>query len=155
LVERKTASVSWHYRQAEPEYGAWRARELLVALENMLAGISAEVLPGRRVIEVRARGVNKGGYLETLLAARGGRQARFLAAGDDVTDNDVFRVLPRDSIAIHVGGFRPGSRRRPLEHEYVVETPPGLRAALRELADHLRASPASELAERAAARRTR
>jgi trehalose 6-phosphate synthase/phosphatase len=155
MVERKTASVSWHYRQAEPEYGAWRARELLVALENMLAGISAEVLPGRRVIEVRARGVNKGVYLETLLAARGGRQARIFAAGDDVTDNDVFRVLPRGSIAIHVGGFRPGSRRRPLEHEYVVETPAGLRSALRELADRLRATPASELGERAAAHRTK
>ena len=53
MVERKTASVAWHYRQAEPEYGIWRARELLVALENVLAGIPAEVLPGRRVIEVQ------------------------------------------------------------------------------------------------------
>ena len=73
MVERKTASVAWHYRQAEPEYGIWRARELLVALENVLAGISAEVLPGRRVIEVRARGVNKGVYLEGVLAAADAR----------------------------------------------------------------------------------
>ena len=70
MVERKTASVAWHYRQAEPEYGIWRARELLVALENVLAGISAEVLPGRRVIEVRARGVNKGVYLERVAGGR-------------------------------------------------------------------------------------
>ena len=78
MVERKTASVSWHYRQAEPEYGSWRARELLVALENVLAGISAEVLPGRRVIEVRARGINKG-----IVRARGcsrGRKRRARAS---------------------------------------------------------------------------
>ena len=38
LVERKAASVAWHYRQAEPDYGAWRARELLVALDHTLLG---------------------------------------------------------------------------------------------------------------------
>jgi trehalose 6-phosphate synthase/phosphatase len=149
MVERKAASVSWHYRQAEPEYGLWRARELLVALENLLAGISAEVLPRRRVIEVRARGVNKGVYLESILAGEGADDALILAAGDDVTDNDLFRVLPDGSVAIHVGGIRQGARGRPLEHEYVVETPAALRAALRELADALRTSPAGELANRA------
>ena len=28
-VERKSCSVAWHYREAEPEYGSWRAHELL------------------------------------------------------------------------------------------------------------------------------
>ncbi|HJU47801.1 MAG TPA: bifunctional alpha,alpha-trehalose-phosphate synthase (UDP-forming)/trehalose-phosphatase, partial [Gaiellaceae bacterium] len=58
FVERKSASVTWHYRQAEPEYAAWRAKELLVAIEQLLQGIPAEVLLGHRVVEVRARGVN-------------------------------------------------------------------------------------------------
>ena len=71
MVERKTDER----RLALParpsrSTGIWRARELLVALENVLAGIPAEVLPGRRVIEVRARGVNKGAYVESLLAAQ-------------------------------------------------------------------------------------
>jgi trehalose 6-phosphate synthase/phosphatase len=152
MVERKAASVSWHYRQAEPEYGIWRARELLVALENVLAGISAEVLPGRRVIEVRARGVNKGVYLENVLAAEP-LPSLVLAAGDDVTDNDLFRVLPDRSVAIHVGGVRQGARRTPLEHEYVVETPAVLRAALWELAESMSRAPAAELARRASAYR--
>ncbi len=137
MVERKTASVSWHYRQAEPEYGSWRARELLVALENVLAGISAEVLPGRRVIEVRARGINKGSCVRRLLEAENGARELFLAAGDDVTDIDLFRALPDDAIAIHVGVRRKG-RRVPLEHEYVVGSPRALRAALRGFADELR-----------------
>ncbi len=137
LVERKAASVSWHYRQAEPEYGSWRARELLVALENVLAGSTAEVLPGRRVIEVRARSVNKGTYVQSLLEA--GETGIYLAAGDDVTDNDLFRALPDDAIAIHVGAVRRNSRRTPLEHEYVVDSPATLREALRELASSLAA----------------
>jgi trehalose 6-phosphate synthase/phosphatase len=137
MVERKAASVSWHYRQAEPEYGSWRARELLVALENVLAGSAAEVLPGRRVIEVRARGVNKGTYVESLLAT--GETSLYLAAGDDVTDNDLFRALPGDAIAIHVGAVRRSLRRTSLQHEYVVDSPATLRAALRELASSLTA----------------
>ena len=124
----RRASVAWHYRQAEPEYGAWRARELLDALDQLLAGIAAEVLPGHRVIEVRARGVNKGTYVRRLFPAGKGReQTVYLAAGDDVTDIDLYRALPAGSIAIHVGGTRRRARRTPLEHEYVVDSPAALR----------------------------
>ena len=114
MVERKTASVAWHYRQAEPEYGIWRARELLVALENVLAGIPAEVLPGRRVIEVRARGVNKGVYLESVLAAgaadpgdrpRGGRRRR-----PTTTSSGCFRTAPSPSTSAGSVRERDGPR---------------------------------------------
>jgi trehalose 6-phosphate synthase/phosphatase len=40
-VERKSCSVAFHYRQAEPEYGSWRARELLNDLHQHLAGAPA------------------------------------------------------------------------------------------------------------------
>ncbi|HKX47821.1 MAG TPA: bifunctional alpha,alpha-trehalose-phosphate synthase (UDP-forming)/trehalose-phosphatase, partial [Gaiellaceae bacterium] len=53
-VERKSCSVAWHYRQAEPEYGSWRARELLNDLPQHLAGAPAEILAGHQVVEVRA-----------------------------------------------------------------------------------------------------
>jgi trehalose 6-phosphate synthase/phosphatase len=137
LVERKAASVAWHYRQAEPDYGAWRARELLVALEHALAGVAAEVLTGRRVIEVRARSVNKGFYLEGVLAERRDEEHAVLAAGDDVTDSDLFRALPEGAIAIHVGTTRPRRRTR-LEHEYVVGSPRALRQTLGRIAADLR-----------------
>ncbi|HEX4521608.1 MAG TPA: bifunctional alpha,alpha-trehalose-phosphate synthase (UDP-forming)/trehalose-phosphatase [Gaiellaceae bacterium] len=132
LVERKAASVAWHYRRAEPEYGAWRARELLVALEDALAGVSAEVLPGLKVVEVRARGVNKGAYVERLLAERADPGSLMLAAGDDLTDTDLFRALPEGAIAIHVGSARPFRQTR-LDHEYVLGSPRALRQTLRRL----------------------
>ena len=110
LVERKSCSVTWHYRQAEPEYGAWRARELLVAIEQMLHGAPAEILLGHRVIEVRARGVNKGAYVRGLFP--GGKEGSHfvLAAGDDRTDMDLYSALPAGSIGVHVG--RPPRRAR-------------------------------------------
>ena len=70
LVERKAASVTWHYRLAEPEYGSWRARELLVAIEQLLPGVAAEILVGHRVIEIRARGDQQGHVREQALPER-------------------------------------------------------------------------------------
>ena len=135
LVERKTCSVAWHYRQAEPEYGTWRARELLDTLDQLLPGISAEVLHGHRVIEVRPRGVNKGTYVHNLFPTGKARGHAVLAAGDDLTDLDLYRALPSGSIAIHVGRPRPQARGTALRDAYVVKSPQALRALLRSLLD--------------------
>ncbi|HEY4348699.1 MAG TPA: bifunctional alpha,alpha-trehalose-phosphate synthase (UDP-forming)/trehalose-phosphatase [Gaiellaceae bacterium] len=137
LLEHKTAGLAWHYREAEPEYGSWRARELLVALGNLLAGAPAEVLPGHRVIEVRARGVNKGAYLDRALPDLPDG-TMILAAGDDLTDVDLFRRLPADAVAIHVGSARPRAANPSLRDRYVVDTPGALRDALRRLVVDLR-----------------
>ena len=130
-IERKLASVAWHYREAEPEYGAWRARELLFSLEGLLGGMSAEVLIGHRVVEIRARGVNKGAYFESIAPTIDPRSNLVLAAGDDLTDADLFRVLPRGSIAIHVGSGRARADNPALRDRYVVDSPAALRKALR------------------------
>ena len=138
LVEQKQTSVAWHYRAAEPEYGSWRAREVLVALDEILAGIPAEVLSGHRVIEVRARGVNKGVYVENLFPDGTDPSNVILAAGDDLTDIDLYRALPAGSIAIHVGRSHPRVHNELLRDQYVVDSPQALRQALRAFVDELR-----------------
>jgi trehalose 6-phosphate synthase/phosphatase len=132
VVERKQTSVAWHYRGAEPEYGSWRARELLVALDEILAGIPAEVIAGSRVIEVRARGIHKGTYVETLFPDGTDPSNVILAAGDDLTDMDLYRALPAGSITLHVGG-RAQSRVQNdlLRDQYLLDSPQALRRVLR------------------------
>jgi len=140
LVERKSCSVTWHYRQAEPEYGAWRARELLVAIEQLLLGAPAEILLGHRVIEVRARGVNKGAYVHGLFP-HGREGSHFvLAAGDDRTDLDLYTALPAGSIGVHVG--RPQRRARDVSRrdQFVVDSPRAVRSLLRSLVENARAA---------------
>ena len=133
LVERKRCSVAWHYRQAEPEYGAWRARELLVAIEQMLPGAPAEVLLGHRVVEVRARGVNKGAYV-TELFPNGRPNSHFvLAAGDDRTDLDLYRALPPGSVGVHVGRRSTRVRDVPLRDQFAVDSPRSVRDLLRDI----------------------
>jgi trehalose 6-phosphate synthase/phosphatase len=134
-VERKACSVAWHYREAELEYGSWRAHELLNDLGQHLAGAPAEVLLGHRVIEVRARGVDKGLYVRDVFP-EGKESWRFvMGLGDDRTDHDLLDALPPGSVAGHVGGLLPSTRSDggPREHVHVVG-PGEVRALLRELA---------------------
>ncbi|MDQ3264515.1 MAG: bifunctional alpha,alpha-trehalose-phosphate synthase (UDP-forming)/trehalose-phosphatase [Myxococcota bacterium] len=101
LVEEKRTSVAWHYRLADPEYGAFQANELKVHLTATLANAPVEVLLGDKVIEVRPHGVHKGGIVTQVLAARPDSLA--VALGDDRTDEDLFAALPPEGIALHVG----------------------------------------------------
>jgi trehalose 6-phosphate synthase/phosphatase len=134
-VERKSCSVAWHYRQAEPEYGSWRARELLNDLHMHLAGAPAEVLVGHQVVEVRALGVDKGVYVRSLFP-NGKESTHFvLGLGDDRTDHDLLDALPSGSVAGHVGGLLPSMRNTDGKREDIHLVGPGeVRVFLRELA---------------------
>jgi trehalose 6-phosphate synthase/phosphatase len=135
-VERKACSVAWHYREAEPEYGSWRARELLNDLGQHLAGAPAEILLGHRVIEVRARGVDKGLYVRDVFPGVKEPSRFVLGLGDDRTDHDLLDALPAGSIAGHVGGLLPSTRSDggPREHVHVVG-PGEVRELLREMVE--------------------
>lgn len=138
MVESKKAALAWHYRMADLDYGEWRARELLTALEENLANEPVEVLPGHRVIEIRASGIHKGSYLRQVLEHADPRTF-VLCAGDDRTDTDMYRVLPPEATSIHVGAGGG-------EGGYTVESPGKLRHVLRRLVDsmaqHGQAAPA-------------
>jgi trehalose 6-phosphate synthase/phosphatase len=142
-VERKSCSVAFHYREAEPEYAAWRAHELLNDLGQHLAGAPAEILLGQRVVEVRASGVDKGVYVRTVFP-NGKEPTRFvLGLGDDRTDHDLLDALPPGSVAGHVGGLMPSGRTDGGRREHVHVVGPGeVRALLADLVDAVAAAAA-------------
>ncbi len=131
-VERKASAVAWHYRQAEPEYGAWRAKELLLTVEQLLPGVPAEILLGHRVVEVRATGVNKGVYVARLFPHGRERAHAVLAIGDDRTDQEMYAALPPGAASLHVGTGNPMG---PVRHQHQLPDPESARALLREIAD--------------------
>jgi trehalose 6-phosphate synthase/phosphatase len=102
LVEEKSASLAWHYRAADPEFGARQARELQIHLTEVLSNLPVEILPGDLVVEVRPHGINKGTVAADLLAAAP-PGTRVVALGDDRTDEDLFAALPDDAVTIRVG----------------------------------------------------
>jgi trehalose 6-phosphate phosphatase len=94
FIEDKEAAVALHYRLA-PE----RADECTAAMRSLATNLALEVIRGHCVVEARPRGVNKGRALRTLAQYRplAGRRPVFI--GDDVTDEDGFRV------AAELGGY--------------------------------------------------
>ena len=53
MIERKLASLTWHYRLADPEYGSWQAKEFQIHLENAyLSKLPLEIILGKKNLEV-------------------------------------------------------------------------------------------------------
>src|SRR5437667_8740471 len=102
FVEEKKHSLVWHYRTAEPEFGAWLANELVAMLEAMLAETELRAFRGERIVEIKPVWANKGEVVERLLAAQPEPDFVF-AAGDDRTDEDLFERLGGDAWTLHVG----------------------------------------------------
>ena len=107
FVEEKKYGVVWHYRMAEPEFGAWLANELVSMLEAMLAETELRAFRGDKVVEVKPVWANKGEALDRLLAVLSSPDFLF-AAGDDRTDEDLFEHMPTEAWTVHIG---PGPTR--------------------------------------------
>jgi trehalose 6-phosphate synthase/phosphatase len=101
FLEEKEYSIAWHYRNADPELGNQRAKELIDTLVHFTANLDVQVLEGKKVIEVRCAGVNKG---TAAIVCRESLHPGFtIAIGDDQTDEDLFRAMPPEVHTIRVG----------------------------------------------------
>jgi trehalose-phosphatase len=97
-VEYKPASVVLHTRSADQSL-AQPAVRAVTDLARMIDG--AQVKPGSAVVELLARTASKG---EALLGlARRLDRSPIVYLGDDMTDEDAFRVMAADDISIRVG----------------------------------------------------
>ncbi|MDD2714595.1 MAG: bifunctional alpha,alpha-trehalose-phosphate synthase (UDP-forming)/trehalose-phosphatase [Candidatus Wallbacteria bacterium] len=101
FIEEKDFSLVWHYRMADQESASLLSKELTDQLVNFTANIDVQIMSGNKVVEVRNAGVNKGsGAMDFMLKEN---PDFIMAAGDDVTDEDLFRVLPPDAYSIRIG----------------------------------------------------
>ncbi|KAJ7712566.1 trehalose-6-phosphate phosphatase [Mycena metata] len=92
-IEMKKSSITWHYRASDPEWGLFQCRQCQDLLENNLAHKRPiEVLVGKKNLEVRPIAVNKGEIVKRLLYLNPDAEFVF-CAGDDKTDEDMFRAL--------------------------------------------------------------
>lgn len=106
-LEYKPVSVVLHTREADSALAA-PAVEAVGNLARMIDG--AQVKPGSDVVELLARTASKGDAL-LALAGRLGR-APITYFGDDVTDEDAFRMMADTDIAVRVGPGETAARYR-------------------------------------------
>lgn len=109
-IEYKQASLVWHYRGADPEFGSFQATELLSLLEEAIKRRPFHVLQGNRVIEVRHQAATKGQALLALLK-RYPKADFMFCAGDDRTDEELMRAIPpavrKRTVSCWVGSRNP------------------------------------------------
>lgn len=122
-VEDKQGSLVWHYRRTDSEFGEWRARQLVEDLSALAANEPVEIRHGQRIVEVVSTHVNKGAAVKQALQDK--RYDLVLIAGDDITDESMFRLDLPESLAltIRVGWQDTRARLR-------VGSPRALRALL-------------------------
>ena len=126
LLEDKRSALALHYRLA-PE-----AQPVLVsAMEKHAKLFESEkvrILHGKAVIEALPAGVDKGTAVLELARQKPFAGRAVLFGGDDTTDMDVFRILPRlNGRGFSVGRTFPGA-------EYVFGSPRAVRQWLADAA---------------------
>jgi len=60
LVEVKTSSISFHYRECPVEFGERQANDLRCTLMSRANTLPVDIITGKKVVEVRCKGVSKG-----------------------------------------------------------------------------------------------
>ena len=101
FIEEKTSSVVWHYRNSDPEFGSWKAHQLVAELYEMLSNLPVEIHHGKKIVEVSSIQINKGNVLEHFMLLN--KYDAVLCAGDDETDESMFRLNADSIISIKIG----------------------------------------------------
>ncbi|CAI9098680.1 OLC1v1035366C3 [Oldenlandia corymbosa var. corymbosa] len=52
-IEQKESAIVWHHQEADPDFGAWQAKDLLDHLESVLANEPVVVKRGQHIVEVK------------------------------------------------------------------------------------------------------
>jgi len=100
LVERKSHAIALHFRGApEREAACLDAMAAIVALDDAI-----RLVHGKMVIEARPAGGDKGTAVDQFMAEEPFVGRRPFFAGDDITDEDAFRVVnARGGVTLKIG----------------------------------------------------
>jgi len=101
FIEEKRSAIVWHYRQSDPELGKKRATDLVGQLSEFVNNLPVEIHHGKSIVEISSIEINKGQIVKEVLQGNGYSTA--LCAGDDSTDETMFRVPNKILIKIKVG----------------------------------------------------
>lgn len=126
FIEKKDYSLVWHYRKVETGLGELRSRELSSHLKYISSERDIQIQEGDMVIEVKNSSVNKGVAAAHWLKGKG--YDFYLACGDDWTDEDTFKAMPKEAYTIKVGSASSAAK-------YRVQSYKDIREILGELAD--------------------
>lgn len=115
FIEEKKSSLTWHYRKADPEFGLFNAQQLMSLFMEMLSNMPVEVHHGKKIVEVKSMNANKGAALQKFAGGKS-KYDFVLCAGDDQTDESMFKIKDQRLFRIKVG-------QGPTEAQYSIDSP--------------------------------
>lgn len=101
FIEEKDYSLAFHYRLSPQKMAEIKIQNMLFELRSYLANSPLHTIRGNKVIEIKYSSINKG--LATFHFLQQRNYDFVLAVGDDMTDEDMFRVLPSHAYSIKIG----------------------------------------------------
>ncbi|KAL2911543.1 Trehalose-6-P synthase/phosphatase complex synthase subunit [Polyrhizophydium stewartii] len=104
FIEEKDIILTWHYRNADPEFGMWQATELQVNLEKLLSHLAVSIVLGNKTLELRPSMVDKATSARSILKdLDAANDCDFLlCVGDGKTDEVLFALLDETEPAFTV-----------------------------------------------------
>ena len=101
FIEEKEYSIVWHFRKADPEQCQPFIGEIIDVLQSYVSNQLLHVTQGNKIIEIKNTGIDKGAFARKML--NGHNYDFIFAAGDDLTDEDMFMALPPEAYSVKIG----------------------------------------------------
>lgn len=124
FVEEKRTSLVWHYRKTDPEFGSWKAHQLVDELGALMANEPVTIRHGRKIVEATAAQISKGAAVRRLIEDQ--PFGVVLCAGDDSTDESMFEIETPNVFSLKIG-------REPSRAKYRLRDPASFRNFLSEV----------------------
>lgn len=126
-VEEKSSALVWHYRKSDPEFGLWKASALIGELTEVISNLPVAIHHGQKIVEVSSQYVNKGIAMARIINDQ--CFDRVLCAGDDKTDETMFKLKKDNIISVKIG-------EQETEADYRIASPSRFRKFLALIADN-------------------
>lgn len=107
-MEIKETALVWHFRKVDAWLASLREQQLINALIGPCTRHKMQIMRGNKIVEIKSSAYTKGSEAKRLLKT--GRFDFILAIGDDTTDEDTFRTLPRSAFTIKIGSVSEQAR---------------------------------------------
>ncbi len=99
-IEEKSAGLAFHYRAVAGDAEVL-AQQLIHELQAPTQELSLSIISGKKVVEIIPAGITKGAAAQFWLDQT--KWDFILAAGDDTTDETMFKIMPTQAYSVKVG----------------------------------------------------
>ena len=109
FVEHKSTALVFHYRAVDAEIADATLFEIMTKLSERAKDLPVVIQPGKKIIDIHLSTANKGTAIQHWLSQPPAHDF-IMIAGDDTTDEDMFKVAPGSAWTYHIGSDKTAAK---------------------------------------------